>query len=87
MPERKLFRITPEEVSTLLKACEPVPYIAIHCGNPRSQQENANAAWEALGTKLGFDHMSVLPTEPYDIHTFTAITKEPINANETQNQA
>jgi hypothetical protein len=58
----------------LMEACKPVPMIMLQCGQPRSPQENANTAWEALGKKMGFEHMSVKPNggNPLD---FTAEQK------------
>ena len=50
-----------EDLATLLKAMQPVPYIVFGGHEPRSQQENANDVWQELGNKLGFDYMSVKP--------------------------
>ena len=51
-----------DDLSALLKACTPVPLIMLQCGMPPSPQQRANDAWEALGKKMGFDHMTVEPT-------------------------
>jgi predicted TIM-barrel fold metal-dependent hydrolase len=40
---------------------KPVPYMIIGGYAPRSRQENANDAWEALGREMGFKHMTVRP--------------------------
>ena len=58
----KNFEMTQTQLEALLKACEPVPMIALQCGTPRSQQENANAAWKALGNDMGFNSETVKPT-------------------------
>ena len=46
----------------------------------RSPQEKANAAWRALGKKMGFDHMSVQPIPGKGNLFFSAVPSE----NETQ---
>ena len=53
--------MTQEDLNELKDACKPVPMIALNCGMPSSPQENANAAWERLGKKMGFYHMTVQP--------------------------
>jgi hypothetical protein len=58
---RKEFKMSEEQLSKLLDACIPVKMIALQCGTPSSPQENANAAWCALGRELGFDGMTVQP--------------------------
>ena len=58
---RKDFEISQEQLDTILKACKPVPLIALNCGMPASSQENANAAWQKLGEEMGFKHMTVRP--------------------------
>jgi hypothetical protein len=69
------FKMTQEQFDALIKASQPVPMIALQCGKPRSQQERANAAWKALGDKLGFDHMTVRPTSDNQL-CFKATLKE-----------
>ena len=59
---RKHFELTQEQFDEILKACEPVPLIALNCGMPSSPQQNANAAWKKLGKELGFDYMTVKPS-------------------------
>lgn len=68
---RQRFEMTQAQLDKVLDACKPVPLIAIHCGMPRSPQENANAAWASLGAEMGFNHMSVQPTGEGD-RFFTA---------------
>lgn len=60
----KLFKMTQDDFNTIMDACKPAAAIALQCGMPRSPQENANAAWQALGDKMGFDHMTVQPAGP-----------------------
>lgn len=72
MTERKEYEMTPEDLNTLMEAMKPVPYIIIGGISPRSRQECANAAWAALGDKMGFQSMSVRPNGKGD-RFFTAI--------------
>ena len=58
---KKTYEMTEEDLTILKEACKPVPMIAINCGRLSSPQENANAAWERLGKKMGFYHMTVQP--------------------------
>jgi len=60
------FEMTEADLAALLEAMKPVPMIALQCGAPRSQQENANAAWALLGKKMGFDPMTVAPNSRGD---------------------
>lgn len=55
------YTMTQEQYETLLKACQPVPMIALQCGTPRSPQENANAAWKKLADEMGFKWDTVKP--------------------------
>ena len=65
------YEMTQEDLDALLNAMKPVPYMIIGGVAPRSQQENANAAWKALGEKMGFDYMTVRPNGKGD-RFFTA---------------
>ena len=58
---RKEFEMTPADLEKILNACQPIPLIALQCGMPPSPQERANAAWAELGSRLGFQHMTVRP--------------------------
>jgi len=55
------FKMTQNDLDTLLAAMKPVPMVMLQCGEPTSRQENANNAWKALGEKMGFRHMTVRP--------------------------
>lgn len=69
---RKEYEMTQEQLSRILEACKPVPYIlGIGGVKPASPQENANRAWAALGKEMGFDPMSVRPNGKGD-RFFTA---------------
>jgi hypothetical protein len=76
MYPRTNYEMTQEDLDTLLGAMKPVPYMIIGGSPPRSQQENANAAWASLGSKMGFDPMSVRPIEGMGNRHFSAIPSE-----------
>ncbi len=59
---RKEFEMSQEQLDAIMDACKPVRYMVIGGMPPRSPQENANAAWAALGKELGFKHMTVRPS-------------------------
>ena len=69
---RKNFTMTQAQYDKIIEACRPVPMIMLQCGNPPSQQERANAAWEALGREMGFDGRSVAPADSDNRLKFTA---------------
>lgn len=62
MVDRKEYELTTAQFDKLLEACRSTPAIMLQCGPPSSPQENANRAWCALGTELGFDGMTVEPS-------------------------
>lgn len=76
MSERVNYEMTAEDLATLLESMKPVPLIAMHCGPAPNRQDMANAAWEKLGKKMGFDHMTVQPTGRGD-RFFSAIKTAP----------
>ncbi len=69
---RKEFEMNPEQLQALLEASKSVPYMVIGGSVAPSQRENANAAWDKLGTELGFDPTSVEPVAGKGIEFFTA---------------
>lgn len=75
---RKEFQLSPDELSGLLKACESVPLIMLQCGMPRSPQERANDAWQALGNKLGFvwDTVEPIPSKGQEFFTAECVAEE-----------
>jgi hypothetical protein len=72
---RKEFEMTDAQREKLMAAMQPVPLIALQCGIPRSQQQNANDAWAALGAEMGFDPMTVRPIDGKSDRFFTAESK------------
>lgn len=73
--ERKEFQLTTKQYETLLDASKSVPYMLGSGGKPlfSSQQENANAAWQALGRELGFLWDSVAPIPGKGVTFFSAL--------------
>lgn len=63
MNPRVEYEMTETDLETILAACKPVPYLVVGNREPSSPQENANMAWASLGTKMGFDSMTVRPSD------------------------
>lgn len=76
MYPRTNYEMTEEDLQNLLSACKPVTAMLIGGYAPRSPQENANAAWAALGTKMGFDSTTVEPRQGMSTHHFSAVPSE-----------
>ena len=70
------YEMTQADLDAILAACKPVPLIIVGGYAPRSSQENANDAWAALGSKMGFDSMTVRPVEGKGMRFFTAVPSE-----------
>lgn len=71
----KEYEMSEEDLKTLKEASKPVPYIIVGGLAPPSQQEMANRAWERLGKKMGFDHMTVTPIRGKGNRFFSAVPK------------
>lgn len=82
MHPRINYEMTEADLDKILDACKPVPMIMLQCGAPSSPQENANRAWAELGSRMGFDAMTVEPVSGKGNLFFTAVSVE----NETQRQ-
>jgi len=71
--ERKEYEIAQEDLDKIREASKPVPYLLGAGGvAPTSPQERANAAWEALGSRMGFQYMTARPAGKGD-RFFTAV--------------
>jgi hypothetical protein len=55
------FLMSEDQLARLKKACQPVPYIIVGGIEPKTLQENANTAWQALGDQMGFDWLTAKP--------------------------
>ena len=76
MYPRTEYEMTEADKATLLAAMKSVPYMVIGGHAPRSQQDNANDAWAALGLKMGFDAMTVRPISGKGDRWFSAVPSE-----------
>ncbi len=61
MDERRTYTLTDEQFQRILDASRPVTYMVFGGIPPRSPQENANTAWQALGEEIGFKWDTVRP--------------------------
>lgn len=84
MYPRTEYEMTEASMLELLAAMKPVPMIMLQCGDPPSQQENANRAWNALGEKMGFDGSTVQPVCSKGSRFFTAVPNEPDDIKKTR---
>ena len=73
---KKEFRLSDTQYNELMIACRPVPYMIIGGFAPRSRQENANAAWQALGKQMNFKWDTVEPVPGKSEFFFMAEPKE-----------
>ena len=71
------FEMSDEEYLELVEWMKPVPMIALQCGSPPSRQAMANAAWDALGQKMGFEGSTVEAVKEKGDRFFTAETRVP----------
>lgn len=71
----------------LQDARRPVPYMVFGGREPRPPQENANAAWCALGKRVGFDGMTVEPVDGKGMRFFTADVLVEFSQDGNQRQA
>lgn len=53
------FKMTQADLDTIKEASKAVMYIVFDGQEPRPPQQNVNAAWAALGRKMGFKLMTV----------------------------
>lgn len=60
--EAQRYEMTQDELGKIMEASRPVRYMIIGGSIPQSPQDNANAAWAELGSRMGFDYMTVRPT-------------------------
>jgi len=77
MYPRVEFELTDDELKELLEASKPTIAIMVGGIGPSSPQENSNRAWQALGKKRSFDHMTVRPVSGKGQKFITAVPSEP----------
>lgn len=73
-----LFRLTDEELESILNASKPTTYIIIGGHAPASPQENANAAWKVVAAKHGFVWDTAEPANTGDQHDLLAERIKPV---------
>lgn len=83
METRQSYEMTQIDLSEIMTACESVRYMVVGGREPLSPQENANRAWIRLGKKMGFDGMTVKPSNKGD-RFFTASPNVKIKMNGDQ---
>lgn len=76
MYPRTEYEMTEADMSKIMEASKPVRYMVMGGREPRSPQENANAAWAELGKRMGFDHMTVRPISEKGGRFFSAVPSE-----------
>ena len=76
MNQRTNYKMTQEDLDTLMKSMKSVPYMVMGGREPSSPQENANRAWAALGEKMGFDSTTVMPRRSAGDRYFSAVANE-----------
>ncbi len=69
------FTMTEEDFNTLLKASQPVPLIALHCGNPSSAYSTCNGSLACTWRKMGFYANTVMPSNSGSKFDFEALPK------------
>ena len=70
------YEMSEDDLKEILNACKPTPVMKIGDYVVPSPQENANRAWERLGTKMGFDHTTVKPIPGKGNRFFSAVPSE-----------
>jgi hypothetical protein len=77
MYPRTEYEMTQADLEELLAVMKPVPVMMIGgYSTSETQQRAANAAWQNLGVKMGFDHMTVRPVDGKGQRFFSAIPSE-----------
>ena len=70
------YEMSEDELGELLESCKPTSCIMVGAYAPSSPQERANRAWQRLGEKYGFDHMTVRPIQGKGKRFFSAVPSE-----------
>lgn len=66
------YRMTDEELSQLMEASKPVPYMVIGGYEPKPPSYNAMMVWEKIAARVGCDVHSIDAASTGDNHDFTA---------------
>jgi hypothetical protein len=76
MNPRVEYEMTEADLKRLLEACKPTIVMQIGSYSPPTPQDNANHAWDLLGSEMGFDSLTVRPIEGKGLRFFTAVPSE-----------
>ena len=60
---RQEYEMSEDDLKSIITASQPVPYMVFAGREPATPQQNANRAWESLSLKMGFRHMTALPSQ------------------------
>jgi hypothetical protein len=81
MYPRTEYEMSQHDLEELLSVMRAVPVMMVGGYDTSQIQQNAaNAAWAKLGTKMGFDAMTVRPVDGKGQRFFSAIPSEPEEA-------
>lgn len=70
------YELTEKQFAKLLDASKPTLCMKIGSHAPRTPQQNANVAWEAIGKEMGFCYLTVRPVPGKCERVFTAVKME-----------
>lgn len=86
MYPRTEYEMTQDDLDAILDASKPTPAMFLSGGTPMfdTPQENANRAWQRLGERLGFDHMTVRPIAGTGQRFFSAVPNETADQREAR---
>ena len=76
MYPRTNYEMSEADLDALLDHCKPTPVMMVGSYTTPTPQEHANAAWAALGKKMGFDHKTVQPIAGKGQRFFSAVPSE-----------
>lgn len=68
----KTYRLTDEELASLLDASKPVPYMIIGGLPPTSAREHAMRLWRHVADRVGCEVDSIADAGTGDMHDFKA---------------
>jgi hypothetical protein len=77
---KRKYRLTDEELESILNASKPETYIIVGGHAPASPQENANAAWKSVAANHGFIWDSAEAAGTGDNHDLLAEPIPPVPA-------
>lgn len=84
MYPRTEYEMTQADLDVIYDACKPTHVMMIGGSVGSTPQENANRSWQALGQKMGFDHMTVRPVAGKGERFFTAVPSETVEQREVR---